>query len=107
MFNLWGTPLYPNWVAAAAVTLLAGAVGLAVYRLYFHPLARFPGRRLAVVTLWYEFYYDVIKRGKYTFEIQKMHEEYGILPLTEASGIERETKLIEGAIRSDCAHQPK
>ncbi len=73
--------MLPNWVVAAAVTTLAGVVGLAVYRLYFHPLAKFPGRRLAAMTMWYEFYYDVIKRGQYVFEIQKMHEEYGILPL--------------------------
>ena len=71
-----------NWslAAAAAIALLVGVIGLAVYRLYFHPLAKFPGRKLAAVTLWYEFYYDVIKRGQYTFEIQKMHEEYGIIP---------------------------
>ena len=80
MLNPWEAPELLNWAAGAAITLLAGVVGLAMYRLYFHPLAEFPGRRLAVVTMWYEFYYDVIKRGQYVFEIQKMHEEYGILP---------------------------
>jgi hypothetical protein len=64
--------------ATAAVTLLVGIVALTVYRLYFHPLAKFPGRKLAAATPWYEFYYDFVKRGKYTFEIQKMHEKYGI-----------------------------
>lgn len=56
-------------------------VGLVVYRLYLSPLSRFPGPKLAAATLWYEFYYDVVRRGKYTFEIAKMHEKYGQLGL--------------------------
>jgi hypothetical protein len=74
------------------VTLLVSVVGLAVYRLYLHPLAKFPGPKLAAVTLWYEFYYDVTKRGRYTFEIQKMHEEYGIFTLTQYLDIARERR---------------
>ena len=48
-----------------------------VYRLYLSPIARFPGRRLAALTFWYEFYFDVIKRGSYVWEIQEMHKVYG------------------------------
>ena len=50
----------------------------AIYRLYLSPVARFPGRKLAALTFWYEFYFDVIKRGSYVWEIQQMHETYGI-----------------------------
>lgn len=49
----------------------------AVYRLYFSPLAKFPGPKLAALTLWYEFYYDVVERGRYTWRIAEMHKQYG------------------------------
>lgn len=52
-------------------------MSLAFYRLYFSPLANFPGPKLAALTLWYEFYYDVIKRGRYTWKIKELHKTYG------------------------------
>lgn len=50
---------------------------LCIYRLYFHPLAKFPGPRLAAVTTWYEGYYDIIHKGRYIFEVGRMHQKYG------------------------------
>ena len=52
-------------------------VGLITYRLYFHPLAKFPGSKLAAASLWYEFYYDVALRGKFMWKLQEMHKRYG------------------------------
>ena len=49
-----------------------------VYSVYFGPLSNFPGPKLAAATLWYEFYYDVILRGRYTFKIQELHRKYGM-----------------------------
>ena len=54
-------------------------VGLAVYRLYLSPIAKFPGPKLAAATYLFEGYYDVVKRGKYTFKIRDLHAEYGQL----------------------------
>ena len=51
---------------------------VAVYRLYFSPIAKFPGSKLAALTFWYEFYFDVVKRGSYVWEIKRMHEIYGL-----------------------------
>ncbi|KAG8526052.1 uncharacterized protein KY384_000814 [Bacidia gigantensis] len=59
------------------VTGAAYLLGLVVYRLYFSPLAKFPGPKIAAATLWYEFIYDVRKQGRYLWKIAEMHEKYG------------------------------
>jgi len=66
-------------LAIGAGLLVFRIFSAAIYRLYFSPIANFPGPKLAALTLWYEFYYDVIKKGRYTWEIEKMHEKYGLL----------------------------
>ncbi|KAF2842833.1 putative cytochrome P450 [Patellaria atrata CBS 101060] len=48
-----------------------------IYRLFFHPLAKFPGPKLAALSVWYEGYYDVVGKGKYIFHVKKLHEIYG------------------------------
>lgn len=71
----------PSSLALAGLGL-AGVVGyvilLAIYRLYFHPLAKFPGPKLAAITHLYEFYFNIIKDGMFIWEIQRMHEQYGM-----------------------------
>ncbi|KUI69327.1 Trichodiene oxygenase [Cytospora mali] len=44
-----------------------------------HPLSHIPGPKLAAATYLLEFYYDVIKFGRYTSEIREMHKTYGPL----------------------------
>ncbi|KAK6825858.1 cytochrome P450 monooxygenase, partial [Apiospora arundinis] len=50
---------------------------LSIYRLFLHPLARFPGPKLAAVTRYYEAYYGLICNGQYTFKIAELHKKYG------------------------------
>ena len=63
--------------AVAAVGLTLWTLCGIVYRLYLSPIARFPGPWYAAVTLWYEFYWDAIKRGRYEWKIAELHEKYG------------------------------
>lgn len=50
---------------------------LVVARLYLSPVASVPGPKLAALSFWYEFYFDVILRGRYGWKISKLHEQYG------------------------------
>ena len=54
------------------------SIGLVIYRLFFSPIAGFPGPKLAAVSGWYEFYYDYFLNGKYLFRIEEMHRKYGL-----------------------------
>lgn len=52
-------------------------VVLYVRRVYFHPLSKFPGPRLAALSRWYEFYFDVIKGGTLIKQFPALHQQYG------------------------------
>ncbi|KAH7380825.1 cytochrome P450 [Cadophora sp. MPI-SDFR-AT-0126] len=68
-------------IATAATFLSAFSIlyfiALGIWRLYFSPISHFPGPKLAALTYWYEFYYDLIQRGRFPFQIQELHDQYG------------------------------
>ena len=101
--------------AGLAILALLYTIGLFIFRLTLDPLAKFPGPKIAAMTSWYEFYYDWWCDGRYLFEIEKMHQEYGnhsfrdnttyIIELVDA---EKDFYLTQTYLRrSDCANQPK
>lgn len=65
-------------MSAALAAVVAYFIAQYTYRLFFHPLAKFPGPKLAAISNIPEFYYDVIKKGMYMWEIERMHEKYGM-----------------------------
>ena len=60
-----------------AGALLSSKLKMFIHRLYLSPIAKFPGPKLAALTLWYEFYHDVVRGGQYGFKIADLHDQYG------------------------------
>lgn len=60
-----------------ALSIAAYFLTLVFYRLWLHPLSRFPGPKLAAISRWYEGYWDLVHNGQYTFRIAEFHKQYG------------------------------
>ncbi|KAI9043090.1 cytochrome P450 [Aspergillus affinis] len=66
-----------NTIRVLAFIWFIYQVGKAVWNISpFHPLSHIPGPKLAGATYLPEFYYDVVKFGRYTKEINRMHDVY-------------------------------
>ncbi len=75
--NLLASVTWAQTLHAAFVLWLLYIFSLAVHRLWLSPIAHLPGPKLAALTQYYEFYYDIVLGGQYTFKILEMHKEYG------------------------------
>ncbi|KAI1196100.1 putative benzoate 4-monooxygenase cytochrome P450 [Nemania serpens] len=62
------------WYFAGAAFLYQFAV--VIYRLYFSPLAKFPGPKIAAATAWYEGFFDLWK-ANFPGVLEALHDEYG------------------------------
>jgi hypothetical protein len=62
---------------ALSATAVAYIIWKVVYNTFLHPLAKIPGRKLAGISRLYEWYWDCVQPGLYSFEIMKMHSELG------------------------------
>lgn len=68
---------WSTWAFIALAFLTAHTSYLIVNRLYLSPISHIPGPKLAALTWAYEFYYDVLLGGQYTFKILDLHKQYG------------------------------
>jgi len=65
-------------VAYLAAVWVVYRIGIALYNISpYHPLARFPGPKIAAASYLYEAYYDWWRVGRYGKVIARMHETYG------------------------------
>jgi hypothetical protein len=56
---------------------------LALYNVSpLHPLSKFPGPKLAAASYLYEAWFDLVKVGRYSWEIKEMHKRYGTCTIT-------------------------
>lgn len=62
-----------------ALSYILYQLGLLVYRLYFHPLAKFPGPKLAGASYLYELLLDffVGQGGELINQVEDLHDKYG------------------------------
>ena len=73
------------WCLQGVLGAVVYCILLAVYRLTFHPLARFPGPKLAAVTEFYAAYYDLPRTSSFVKELPELHDRYGQSPSWLAS----------------------
>ena len=93
----------PTFAAAGlAASVLLTWFTIAIYRLFFHPLAAFPGPKLAAITVLYEAYYDVWKGGKYIFKLNELHRKYGKIPNASPTVSSIPQKLSKSSSLNHC-----
>lgn len=60
-------------------TVVLSYIVTTIYSVYLGPLSKFPGPKLAAATLCYEFYYDIVCDGRYSWKTRELHKQYGLL----------------------------
>jgi hypothetical protein len=73
--------IWLDLLGLAIAGYLVHGLYLVIYRLFFSPIAHFPGSKIAAATGWYETYLDVFKGGQFTFQIDRWHQQYGGLSI--------------------------
>jgi hypothetical protein len=58
----------------ACLTCVAQRV---IQNLYFHPLAHFPGPRIAAITTLYKGYIDCVAKSSFVHNLERLHAIYG------------------------------
>lgn len=68
-------------VTDALLALAAGWVAWTlygyIYNVFWHPLARFPGPRLAAATSLYKAWIDCVAKSSFVHTLERLHAQYG------------------------------
>ena len=75
---LYDLSLLTGGIAALLFALLAKYI----YRVTFHPLALFPGPKLAALTGLYGSYYELRSDRSYCKQFAALHDRYGLTSVT-------------------------
>lgn len=75
--SIFSTGNYDLIVGVICLVAISYVVSI-IYSVYLGPLSKFPGPKLAAATLLYEFYYDFVLKGRYTWKIRELHQQYGL-----------------------------
>src|ERR1700741_4018740 len=73
-------PLLPSFkqgVFTTAVAILVYAFARAIYNVFFHPLAHFPGPLGAACTKWWLLYMEMGRGVSLSTLREQLHEKYG------------------------------
>lgn len=73
------SPTVTQAILAIVTLTISSWIVRIVYRLFFHPLSKFPGPKIAAASHWPEFYYDLLhgQGGQFPAKIREWHEIYG------------------------------
>jgi hypothetical protein len=85
--------LYRDTTATVLLALFAAAltssIWSAFYNVYLHPLARFPGPKLAASSKYWLFYQEFVKGVSLSDVRDKLHAQYGALRLSKPPNHQR------------------
>ena len=68
-------PLDPNFIKMLGTIVAIAVLAFILQRVYFHPLSKIPGPKLAALTSLYYTFHEF--RGDRHFFIDKLHRKYG------------------------------
>ncbi|KAK7532076.1 cytochrome P450 monooxygenase-like protein [Phyllosticta citribraziliensis] len=68
---------FPTLLLTSAAIGITWIAWQALYNVYFHPLARFPGPRLAAATRYWKAWVECVQEKSFTHELEKLHARYG------------------------------
>ncbi|MCJ1281497.1 hypothetical protein MMC26_000817 [Xylographa opegraphella] len=75
--NLLSKLSFVIFAACILGILVMNTIVTVIHRLYFHPLAKVPGPKIAAATRGYEFWYQGLQHTKFPAKIKELHKQYG------------------------------